>query len=149
MMIRSLSMIFAVSLVAACSQGTSGGVPVGPGGDKIVFTGDQKADWEQIVALENQAKAIAKADGCKSASQCRTAPVGSRACGGPRYYIVYCAQSTDSAAFFRKLEAVAAAENEYNQRYNLVSTCEFRMPPNVALIAGSCLQQAQPLQQVP
>lgn len=149
MLIRSVSMIFAVSLVAAaCSQSTPGGVPVGPGGEQIVLTGDQKADWEQIVAIEDQAKAMLKISGCSSAAQCRTAPVGSRACGGPRYYLVYCAQTTDSAALFRKLEAVAAAEREYNQRYKLVSTCEFRMPPNVALVAGSCVQ-TQPTQQVP
>ncbi|HMF86836.1 MAG TPA: hypothetical protein VK575_02075 [Gemmatimonadaceae bacterium] len=147
---RSVSLVFVFSLVASgCTQSPQSGVPVGPGGEKIVFTGDQKADWGQIVALENQAKVIAKADGCSSASQCRTAPVGARACGGPRYYIVYCAQSTDSAALFRKLDAVATAEREYNQRYNLVSTCEFRMPPNVGVVAGSCLQQAPPILQVP
>lgn len=149
MLTRGVSLVFVISLVAAaCSSGTQSGVPVGPGDGKIVFTGDQKADWGQIVALEDQAKALAKADGCSSAAQCRTAPVGSRACGGPRYYIVYCAQSTDSAALFRKLDAVAAAEREYNSRYQLVSTCEFRMPPNVGLVAGSCLQQTQPVQQV-
>ena len=112
-----------------------------------MFTGDQKADWGQIVALEDQAKAIAKGRGCSSAAECRTAPVGSRACGGPRYYLVYCAKTTDSAALFRKLDAIAAAEREFNQRYGLVSTCEFRMPPNVALIAGSCLQ-TEPTQEV-
>jgi hypothetical protein len=139
-----------ISLVAAaCSSSSQSGVPVGPGDEKIVFTGDQKADWGQIVALEDQAKALVKAGGCNSTAQCRTAAVGARACGGPRYYLVYCAQSTDSAALFRKLDAVAAAEREYNQRYNLVSTCEFRMPPNVGLVAGSCLQQTQPILQVP
>jgi hypothetical protein len=113
-----------------------------------VFTGDQKEDWTQIVDLENQAKALAKADGCSSAAQCRTAPVGSRACGGPRYYLVYCSQTTDSSALFRKLDAIAAAEREYNSRYQLVSTCEFRMPPTIAFSGGSC-QQAEPTQPVP
>lgn len=112
-----------------------------PSADKVVFTGDQKSDWNQIVALENQAKTLAKTDGCSSADQCRTAPVGSRACGGPRYYLVYCSKTTDSAALFKKLEAVAAAEQEYNKRYQLVSTCEFRMPPTVALIGSSCQAQ--------
>jgi hypothetical protein len=142
MLTRSLSAVFALSLVvAACSQGTNGAVPVGPGNDKIVLTGDQKADWAQIVALENQAKTLVKADGCSSAAQCRTAPVGSRGCGGPRYYLVYCSATTDSAALFRKLDAVAAAEREFNARYNVVSTCEFRMPPTVALSGGSCQAQ--------
>ncbi len=129
---------------AACSQSSPGPAPVGPGDDKVVFTGDQKADWAQIVALEDQAKTIVKAGRCSSAAQCRTAPVGSRACGGPRYYLVYCAQTTDSAALYRKLDAVAAAEREYNTRYKLASTCEFRMPPNVVLTGGSCQAQQAP-----
>ena len=149
MLTRRISLIVAILLAAAaCSPSSQSAVPVGPGDEKIVFTGDQKGDWGQIVALEDQAKAILKISGCDSAAECRTAPVGSRACGGPRYYLVYCAKTTDSAALFRKLDAIAAAEREYNQRYNLVSTCEFRMPPNVSLVAGSCLQQTQPLEQV-
>jgi hypothetical protein len=139
---RSVSAVFAISLVAvACSQGSPGNVPIGPGGDKVVFTGDQKADWAQIVALEDQAKALLKTEGCGTAAQCRTAPVGSRACGGPRYYLVYCSQTTDSATLFRKLDAVAAAEREYNTRYKLMSTCEFRLPPKVALNGASCQAQ--------
>jgi hypothetical protein len=140
MLTRSL---FAISLlVAACSQGSSTPAPVGPGGEKFVFTGDQKADWAQVVALEDQAKALVKAGGCSSASECRTAPVGSRACGGPRYYLVYCSITTDSAALYRKLDAVAAAEREYNSAYKIMSTCEFMLPPKVAFSGGSC--QAQP-----
>lgn len=143
MLTRSVSALFSISLLAiACSQSTPGAVPAGPGGDRIILTGDQKADWEQIVALENQAKALLKADGCSSTGECRTAPVGSRACGGPRYYLVYCSRTTDSAALFRKLDAVAQAERDYNVRYNIASTCEFRMPPTVALSGESC--QAQP-----
>ena len=130
---------FAVALVA-CSQGTPG-APSGPGGDRVILTGDQKTDWAQIVALEDQAKALVKADGCTSADQCRTAAVGSRACGGPRYYLVYCSRTTDSAALYRKLDAIAEAERDYNTRYKLVSTCEFRMPPTVALSGGSCQAQ--------
>lgn len=145
MLTRSVSALSAFLLVVvACSQSSPGAGPATPGGDRVVLTGDQKADWEQIVALENQAKALVKADGCSSTGECRTAPVGSRACGGPRYYLVYCSRTTDSAALFRKLDAVAQAERDYNVRYNLVSTCEFRMPPTVALSGGSC--QAQPAQ---
>ena len=143
MLTRNVSALVAISLAAlACSQGAPGVVPAGPGSDKIVLTGDQKADWAQIVALEDQAKALVKTDGCSSAAQCRTAPVGSRACGGPRYYLVYCSQTTDSAALFRKLDAVAGAERAYNERYKIASTCEFMIPPTVALAGSSC--QAKP-----
>jgi hypothetical protein len=139
---RSVSALFTISLaLLACSQSSPGIASAGRNGDKIVFTGDQKADWAQIVALEDQAKALVKADGCTSAGECRTAPVGSRACGGPRYYLVYCSKTTDSAALFQKLDAVANAERAYNEHYQIGSTCEFRTPPTVALSGGSCKAQ--------
>jgi hypothetical protein len=129
-----------IIVLGACAQGTPG-TTAGPAGDKIAFTGDQKSDWAQIVMLEDQAKALVKTDGCSSAGECRTAPVGSKACGGPRYYLVYCSRTTDSAALFKKLDAIAAAEHEFNSRYQIVSTCEFRTPPQVALSGGSCQAQ--------
>ena len=141
MVTRGIRLLGIVMVLAACTQQTAG-APSGPDGDKIVLTGDQKADWAQIVALENEAKALVKADGCSSAGECRTAAVGSRACGGPRYYLVYCSRTTDSAALIKKLDAVAAAEREFNARYQLVSTCEFRMPPTVAVSGGSCQAQS-------
>jgi hypothetical protein len=139
-MTRSVLCFGVVAALFACSQPPAGS-PSEPGTDKIVLTGDQKGDWAQIMALEDQAKAIAKTNGCANVGQCRTAPVGSRACGGPRYYLVYCSAGTDSAALFRKLDAVAAAEREYNTRYHLVSTCDFRSPPKIALSGGSCQAQ--------
>jgi len=131
--------LLALPLIFGCSSANQN--PSDPPAGKIVFTGDQKKDWDQILTLEDQAKALVKTDGCSSADQCRTAAVGSRACGGPRYYLVYCAKTTDSAALFNKLKEVAAAEEEYNKRYQIASTCEFRMPPKVALIGSSCQAQ--------
>ena len=129
-----------IGLLVACAQGTAN-APENPGGGKFIYTGDRDKDWAQIVALEDQAKALVKTDGCASADQCRTAPVGNRACGGPRYYLVYCSRTTDSAALFDKLKQVADAENEYNRRYQVVSTCEFRLPPNVGIVGGACQAQ--------
>jgi hypothetical protein len=138
---RKFACLFAlVAALGGCAQGAPGSASP-PGDGKVVFTGDQKADYSQITALEDQAKAIVRTDGCSTASECRTAPVGSRGCGGPRYYLVYCSRTTDSAALFAKLKAVEAAEREYNARYNIASTCEFRMPPKVALTGGSCQAQ--------
>ncbi len=103
------------------------------------LTGSQQTDWAAIQKLEEAAKAIAKTTGCSSSSDCKAAPVGSRACGGPRYYLPYCAKTTDSAALYRKLDEVAKAEQAYNRKYNVASTCEFRMPPAVEVVGGSCV----------
>lgn len=133
---------FSVALLvaSACVQPPPNGAGAGDSTPPLggAQPGSQEADWAAIVRLEDQAKAIAKSSGCASASECRAAPVGNRACGGPRYYIAYCSTATDSAALFRKLDEIAAAENAYNRKYQLVSTCEFRMPPEVRLAGGSC-----------
>jgi hypothetical protein len=134
------SLVFAFSLCAACAQQPA--PSPSPDGDASSVqpprTNEQQRDWAGIEALEREAKAIARTTGCSSTSGCRAAPVGNRACGGPRYYIVYCAATTDSVELYRKLDEVAAAENAYNRKYGVMSTCEFRMPPDMALIGGEC-----------
>jgi hypothetical protein len=84
---------------------------------------------------------MALATGCSAVDQCRSAPVGERPCGGPRDYIVYCARTTDSAALYRKLADLRQAEIELNRKSGAMSRCEFRMPPHLALVGGSCRSQ--------
>lgn len=126
--IRALlpALLIAVLAGAACASNTA--VP-----------GTEESDKKQIEALEAEAKSVASINGCSVAGDCRAAPVGSRGCGGPRYYIAYCAKTTDSAALYRKLDEVAKAEQAYNQKYQVISTCEFRMPPAVESVGGSCV----------
>lgn len=133
------TLFVAALIVSACVQPP----PNGSVGDSTpppasAQPGSQEADWAAILRLEDEAKAIAKTSGCATVSQCRTAPVGNRACGGPRYYLAYCSTSTDSVALFRKLDEIVAAENAYNRKYQLASTCEFRMPAPLALSGGEC-----------
>lgn len=101
-------------------------------------TSSAASDTTTLARLEAEARAIARADGCEAAGDCRVAPVGARPCGGPREYLVYCARRTDSAALFRKLGELQRAEQARNEREGLMGTCEFRTPPGVALVGGSC-----------
>ncbi len=135
-------LIFSALLAVACAQGpvSSEQPPAAtPPGSNTDLTGTQQSDWAAVERLEQQAKTLAKVAGCESSASCRTAPVGSRPCGGPRYYLPYCAKTTDSAALFRKLDEVAVAERAYNAKHQLVSTCEFRVPPAVEAVGGSCV----------
>lgn len=129
-------------MLAACAQGplSSEQPPQDPppGSNTGVPAGTKEGDWAAIERLEAQAKAIAKTNGCSASSECRAAPVGNRSCGGPRYYLPYCAKTTDSVALFSKLAEVAKAEGDYNRKYEIMSTCEFRTPPEVGVVAGAC-----------
>lgn len=131
-----------VLMASACTQPPHAATPPdGSGEQPIPPAANEKAEWARILELEEEAKALVKAGGCTSGGQCRTAPVGSRGCGGPRYYLVYCSLTTDSVALFRKLAEVESAERAYNAKYQIVSTCEFRMPPAVGVTAGACQAQ--------
>jgi hypothetical protein len=131
--------------MVACTQRAvtpvDSGAGTNPPDANAGFPASQQSDWAVIEKIEAEAKTIAKTAGCATTGDCRSAPVGSRACGGPRYYLPYCAKTTDSVALFRKLDEVAKAEQAYNKKYNLASTCEFRMPPTVNAVGGSCVAQ--------
>jgi hypothetical protein len=98
-----------------------------------------------LARLEREARAIARTSGCSSAGACRTAPVGSRSCGGPRTYIVYCATSTDTVALRRKLRELERAEKAYNEKSGMMSTCEMRIAPATALVGGYCKERPRSL----
>jgi len=136
---------FLVAGAIACTQRTvtpdDSGTGANPPGSSTGVPASQQSDWAAIEKLEGEAKGIAKVAGCTASGDCKAAPVGSRACGGPRYYLPYCSKTTDSVALFRKLDEVAKAEQAYNSKYNLASTCEFRMPPTVQAVGGSCVAQ--------
>lgn len=97
-----------------------------------------ESDSQRIARLEREARALASVKGCDRASDCRSAPVGAKACGGPRSYIVYCAATTDTVKLFAKLRELERVETAYNAKSGAISNCMFRMPPTVTLVGGSC-----------
>jgi len=140
----------ALAAVVGCSQQpqSSGGAGTRSVGSVITRTPpdtnpalapDSSANaLPKLVKLEQEARALAKTEGCGGVGSCRTAPVGWRGCGGPRTYITYCATITDTVALFRKLAELEQAERDYNATSGMISTCEFRMPPSVRLDARTC-----------
>lgn len=119
----------------AVAEPGTGGAPPASGAQTRPAAGGETSN---IARLEREARAIARPGPCQEEGQCRTAEVGSRPCGGPREYLVYCATTTDTVSLFAKLDSLAAAEKAYNEREGLVSTCEFRMPPTVELSGNAC-----------
>ena len=92
----------------------------------------------RVRELEQQARALAKTEGCDQANQCATAPVGAKACGGPRTYVVYCKATTDEAALLRALDELKRAEEAYNQAAGIASDCMFVTPPAVRVDGRAC-----------
>lgn len=95
-------------------------------------------DRATVARLEREARALARTTGCTSVSQCRTAPLGWRACGGPRDYVVYCAAGTDTSKLLGKLRELERVERRYLEKAGMMGTCDFRAPPGVGLMGGRC-----------
>ena len=140
-MVRLIPALFLAVAASACAK--TGATPEGRDSDVAPTspngqTSTQQSDWAAIEQLEARAKAMAKADGCSVSSDCATGAVGRKACGSPRYYLTYCRKTTDVAALNAKLDEIIRAETAYNTKYNVVSTCEMRLPPEVEASGGSC-----------
>lgn len=137
----TLGSMLLVFFAAACAPSSPGtGDTAGGDLDSASAAQDRPEDLQAEVArLERRLRALAIAEGCDSAGQCKTAPVGERACGGPREYVVYCPLTTDEPALLAAVDSLKRAEMRHNQATGAVSTCEYRMPPNMDVVAGSCV----------
>lgn len=133
------ALLLALAL-ASCRAERQGETPVDPPVSRGVgtLTGLQSADRAERQRLENRARAAARADGCAATGSCAAAPLGAKACGGPRDYVVYCRLTTDEGELTARLEALERFERAYNERYGIASDCAMVMPPTVAASGGSC-----------
>jgi hypothetical protein len=99
---------------------------------------NRTVDEARVRELEQQARALAKADGCDRAEQCAAAPMGAKPCGGPRTYLVYCKATTDEAALMRALDELKRAEESSNRAAGIVSDCAIVPQPDVRLEGRTC-----------
>lgn len=86
--------------------------------------------------LMAQVRALAKTTGCATAGDCRALPVGRKACGGPRAYVVYCPASTDESALRAKIGELDRADMEANR--GAVSDCMLVTEPAITVSGGQC-----------
>jgi len=81
---------------------------------------------------------------CSTDAQCRTVPVGAKACGGPAGYWAWSTQNTDADA----LKALATRQAEAHRREieasGLRSNCAVTPDPGAACVAGHCQLIAAP-----
>ncbi len=90
---------------------------------------------QRLKAIEDLAEQDLR---CTSVSECAVLPAGSRGCGGPSTYLVTSnlnVNLTQIQSLLAELETLAV---QYNQDNQLVSTCEYLMPPQVACQLSLC-----------
>jgi hypothetical protein len=129
----------AFGLLACQSRQPEGPVGSDAGSGGVVLTGNQQEDEQLIQRLEAAARELALSDGCADGSQCAAAPVGAKACGGPRAYLPYCPLTTDTTELASKLEELRVTEQAFNVRYGIMSDCMLVTEPPLVLSDGRCV----------
>ncbi|MDQ6887249.1 MAG: hypothetical protein M3068_08140 [Gemmatimonadota bacterium] len=134
----TISLLASSALAVACSSQQTGSSE----SPRAVTTAN--SDSSALARLYDEVRTLAHSEGCSAAAECRVAPVGAKGCGGPKYYIAYCARTTDSAALFRKLGELETAEKAYNRAHNVISDCSMLVAPQPRMTAGRCTLATAP-----
>lgn len=80
---------------------------------------------------------------CSSTAQCRSSPVGQKACGGPEAYVVWSTAVSDGTRLRQLIDAYTRARQSDNQRSGLVSNCAMVNDPGARCEAGRCVAGPQ------
>jgi hypothetical protein len=89
--------------------------------------------------LTQQIQAEIGVASCDTNQQCRTLPVGQRACGGPESFLAYSTKHSDTEKLLRLAAQDSAASKAQNERSGMISTCQAITDPGASCSAGHCV----------
>ncbi|MGH8446781.1 MAG: hypothetical protein ACREVL_16035, partial [Solimonas sp.] len=75
----------------------------------------------------------------ETVADCAAEPIGHRPCGGPSGYVVYSKRTGNEIRILGLAESTRDLGRQIDEGSGLMSTCEMRMPPEVALRKGRCV----------
>jgi len=75
---------------------------------------------------------------CTDASQCRTLPIGARACGGPEGYLAYSTSSAPEAELKALAERHKQQRADFHAKSGMMSNCRYMPDPGAVCVAGTC-----------
>ena len=75
---------------------------------------------------------------CTDNGQCRSLPVGARACGGPEAYLAYSTAGGQEAALRALAERYQKERQDANAASGMRSTCQVMPDPGAVCKAGTC-----------
>lgn len=95
-------------------------------------------DLAELTVLQEEIKLLVDSGICTENSSCDYLAFGSKACGGPKAYLVF-SNSIDVSLLQQKVATYNALENAYNQKWGIISDCSYLLPPtSVECVSGKC-----------
>ena len=133
---------------AACAADTGPGAPAAGGGTAGVASaaGAIALDAENPMAA---LRALVGDAACESDADCRSMPIGAKACGGPEGYVAWSRRVGDAAALAEAVAAYNARRAADTQRDGRVSDCAMAVDPGAACLptgaSGAATRHCQSL----
>lgn len=90
---------------------------------------DQEKEHQALMDLYNEIYDLSYSVSCTDANNWDFTAYGSKACGGPQGYIAY-PKTIDVEAFLQKVANYTEAENAFNIKWGIVSTCDIPQQPS-------------------
>ncbi|MDQ1816602.1 hypothetical protein RBA41_25200 [Massilia sp. CCM 9210] len=146
-----LRLCFAAALIAAgtaCSEPSNtsaAATPATPAAPAAPATPAPAAAGDAASSLGARITAEIGDAACDNASQCRTLPVGSKACGGPAGFLPWSTKRSNGELLARLAAEQAAAEKKVNEKSGMMSTCSVEQDPGATCSAGRCVLQQRSL----
>lgn len=98
----------------------------------------QQVDRKELDHHLEEIKDLIARESCSEENQCDYIAVGSKACGGPKTYLLF-SSSIDRQKLEELVENYNKAEAGYNQKYGIVSDCMLVTPPErIECVNGKC-----------
>jgi hypothetical protein len=76
---------------------------------------------------------------CDTNAQCRTLPIGHRACGGPESWLAWSTVNGQADQLQRWSAELAAQQKQDQQRRGLMSTCQVQPDPGAVCVKKQCV----------
>lgn len=98
----------------------------------------KEEDLAELTALQEEIELLVDSGVCSENSDCDYIAFGSKACGGPKKYLVF-STSINVELLQQKVATYNALENSFNKKWGIISDCSVPTPPlNATCIAGKC-----------
>lgn len=99
----------------------------------------KEEDLAELNNLQEEIELLVNSGVCTPNSGCDYIAFGSKACGGPKTYLVF-STSIDTVLLQQKVATYNALDDAFNLKYGVASDCYYvTPPPEVACIDGKCV----------
>jgi len=89
---------------------------------------EQERDYRALMTLFDEIHTLSTSVSCTNSNDWLSTDYGSKACGGSQGYIAYSTQ-IDTVTFLEKVAFYTEAENQFNRKWGVVSTCDIPCQP--------------------